>query len=38
VQEGRSEIERMGKEVGEFAVEMQKMKDFVRERTIDLEL
>lgn len=38
VQEGRSEIEKMGKEVGEFAVEMQKMKDFVRERTIDLEL
>lgn len=38
VQEGKSEIERMGKEVGEFAVEIKKMKDFVRERTLDLEL
>ena len=38
VQEGKSEIERMGKEVEEFAGEIQKMKDFVRERTIDLEL
>ena len=38
VQEGKTEIERMGQEVGEFAVEIQKMKDFVRERTIDLEL
>ena len=38
VQEGKSEIERMAKEVKVFAVEIEKMKDFVRERTIDLEL
>jgi len=38
VQEGKNEIERIGKEVEEFAVEIQKMKDFVRERTIDFEL
>lgn len=38
VQEGKSEIERMAREVGEFAVEIEKMKDFVRERHIDLEL
>lgn len=38
VQDGKNEIERIGREVGEFAVEIQKMKDFVRERSIDLEL
>ena len=38
VQEGKNEIARIGKEVEEFAVEIKKMKDFVRERTIDLEL
>ena len=38
VQEGKNEIERIGKEVEEFAVEIHKMKDFVRERTIDFEL
>jgi hypothetical protein len=38
VQEGKSEIERMVKEVDVFAVEIEKIKDFVRERTIDLEL
>jgi predicted nucleic acid-binding Zn-ribbon protein len=38
VQEGKSEIERMAKEVGEFAEEIQQMKNFVREGTIDLEL
>ena len=38
VQEGKNEIERIGKEVGEFAVEIRKMKDFVRERSIDFEL
>ena len=38
VQEGKNEIARIGKEVEEFAVEIKKMKDFVRERSIDLEL
>lgn len=38
VQEGKSEIERMAREVGEFAAEIEKMKNFVRERYIDLEL
>ena len=38
VQEGKNEIARIGKEVDEFAVEIKKMKDFVRERSIDLEL
>jgi methyl-accepting chemotaxis protein len=38
VQEGRNEIERMAKDVGEFSEEIRKMKDFIRERTIDLEL
>ena len=38
VQEGKNEIARIGKEVEEFAVEIKKMKNFVRERSIDLEL
>lgn len=38
VQEGKSEIERMAKEVECFAEEIQKMKDFIRDGTIDLEL
>ncbi len=38
VQEGKSEIERMVKEVEGFAVEIQQMKNFIRESTIDLEL
>ena len=38
VQEGKSEIERMAREVGEFAAAIEKIKNFVRERYIDLEL
>ena len=38
VQEGKSEIERMVKEVEGFAVEIHQMKNFIRESTIDLEL
>jgi uncharacterized membrane-anchored protein YhcB (DUF1043 family) len=38
VQEGKSEIERMAKEVEGFAEEIQQMKNFIRESTIDLEL
>lgn len=38
VQEGKNEIDKMAKEVQGFAEEMDKMKDFIRERTIDLEL
>lgn len=38
VQEGKNEIERMSKEVAGFAEEIDRMKDFIRERTIDLEL
>jgi len=38
VQEGKSEIERMVKEVEGFAVEIHQMKNFIREGTIDLEL
>ena len=38
VQDGKSEIERMVKEVEGFAVEIQQMKTFIRESTIDLEL
>ncbi len=38
VQEGKNEIERMAKDVNEFAEEIKKMKDFIRERTIDMEL
>ena len=38
VQEGKSEIERITKEVAEFAEEIQQMKNFIRESTIDLEL
>jgi methyl-accepting chemotaxis protein len=38
VQEGKSEIERMAKEVKGFAEEIQQMKNFIREGTIDLEL
>jgi ABC-type transporter Mla subunit MlaD len=37
-QEGKSEIERMAKELEGFAEEIQQMKNFVRESTIDLEL
>jgi uncharacterized coiled-coil DUF342 family protein len=37
-QEGKSEIERMAKEVEGFAEEIQQMKNFIRESTIDLEL
>lgn len=38
VQEGKSEIERMAKEVKGFAKEIQEMKNFIRESAIDLEL
>ena len=38
VQEGKNEIERMAKEVEGFAEEIQQMKNFIREGTIDLEL
>ena len=38
VQEGKSEIEKMAKEVEGFAEEIQQMKNFIRESTIDLEL
>ncbi|MBE9534890.1 MAG: hypothetical protein IMF03_07805 [Proteobacteria bacterium] len=38
VQEGKSEIERMAKEVEGFAEEIKEMKNFIRESTIDLEL
>ena len=38
VQEGKNEIERMAKEVDGFAEEIQKMKDFIRDGAIDLEL
>ena len=38
VQEGKSEIDRMVKEVEGFAKEIQQMKNFIRESTIDLEL
>lgn len=38
IQEGKSEIERMAKEVEGFAEEIQQMKNFIRESIIDLEL
>lgn len=38
VQEGKNEIERVAKEVEGFAEEIEKMKDFIRDGTIDLEL
>jgi SMC interacting uncharacterized protein involved in chromosome segregation len=38
VQDGKSEIERMAKEVEGFAEEIKEMKNFIRESTIDLEL
>jgi tRNA G10 N-methylase Trm11 len=38
VQEGKIEIGRIVKEVEGFAVEIQQMKNFIRESTIDLEL
>jgi predicted nucleic acid-binding Zn-ribbon protein len=38
VQEDKSEIERMAKEVEGFEKEIQQMKNFIREGTIDLEL
>ena len=38
VQEGQNEIDRMAKDIDAFAEEIQRMKDFIRERTIDLEL
>ena len=38
VQEGKNEIEIMTKEIDLFAREIQKMKDFIRERMVDLEV
>ena len=38
VQDGKSEIERMAKEIEGFAEEIKEMKNFIRESTIDLEL
>jgi peptidoglycan hydrolase CwlO-like protein len=36
--ENEKEMKRMGKEINDFSKEIQKMKDDIRERTIDLEL
>jgi len=36
--ENEREMKRMGKEINDFSKEIQKMKDDIRERTIDLEL
>ncbi len=38
VQQGKNEIDIMNKDIDIFAQEIQKMKDFIRERIIDLEL
>jgi chromosome segregation ATPase len=38
VQEGKNEIEIMGKELEGFTEEIQKMKNFIRDGAIDLEL
>lgn len=38
VQENEKGIKKMEKELGDFSKEIQKMKDDIRERTIDLEL
>ena len=38
VQQGKNEIDIMTKDIDIFAQEIQKMKDFIRERIIDLEL
>ena len=38
VQEGKNEIEIMAKDIDLFAREIQKMKDFIRERIVDLEV
>ena len=38
VQDGKNEIERMTKEVDGFKEEIQKVKDFIRDGIIDLEL
>ncbi len=38
VQQGRNEIERMSNDIDSFAEEIQKMKDLIRERAVDLEL
>jgi methyl-accepting chemotaxis protein len=38
VQDGKSEIERMVKELEGFTEEIKEMKNFIRESTIDLEL
>ena len=36
--ENEKEMKKMGKEIDDFSKEIQKMKDDIRERTIDLEL
>ncbi len=38
VQQGKNEIDIMTKDIDIFAQEIQRMKDFIRERIIDLEL
>ena len=38
VQQGKSEIEVMTRDIDAFSEEIKKMKDFIRERMIDLEL
>jgi hypothetical protein len=38
VQDGKNEIERMTKEVDGFKEEIKKVKDFIRDGIIDLEL
>lgn len=38
VLENEREMKKMGKEINDFSTEIQKMKDDIRERTIDLEL
>ena len=38
VQQGRNEIEIMSKDIDSFAEDIQKMKDLIRERAVDLEL
>ena len=38
IKEGEEELKKMAEEISAFAEEIRKMKDFIRERTIDIEL
>ncbi|UCG14346.1 MAG: hypothetical protein JSU72_07780 [Deltaproteobacteria bacterium] len=38
IQQSSNELERMAQDITAFADEIQRMRDFIRERTIDLEL